>query len=78
MITVICALTGASLLSIFIAFLLEDLKRKRWHKKATHQPLSQMTFDDLVDEINMTYELPATNTTQQAQQVNQAKSKIHQ
>lgn len=56
MITVICALTGASLLSIFIAFLLEDLKRKRWHKKATHQPLSQMTFDDLVDEINMTYE----------------------
>jgi len=53
MIIAICAFTGTSLTFIFIGFLLKDSTRATWHKKATHQPLSKMTYDDLVDEMNM-------------------------
>lgn len=53
MLTAICVLTASSLAFIFIGVLLEGLRAKRWHKKATHQPRSKMTYDDLMDEINM-------------------------
>lgn len=53
MITAICILAGASLTFIFIGLIFKDSTRTTWHKKATSQPLSRMTFDDLVDEMNM-------------------------
>lgn len=53
MITAICILAGTSLTFIFVGLLFKDSTRTTWRKKATHQPLSGMTFDDLVDEMNM-------------------------
>lgn len=53
MLTAICVLTASSLACIFIGVLLEDLRARRWHYKATHQPLSKMTYADLLDEMDM-------------------------
>lgn len=53
MLTALCIFTGLSLSCILIGLFLKDYKRRIWHKKATHQPFSKKTYEDLMDEINM-------------------------